>query len=1252
MNKTIFKNLNLIFWCLLCITSLYIFISPNQTPLVQIFKIYEKFTLKNIINGSLIVFIQTFLVMIFYMNFKVTLRNTIIALIFNLVIIKLFGIDWNLESIKYCLNFAILMGVVGFFIEYKKEKSIEIKKYYNYGLFLGIIPIIYAYFIFGSLNILTYIIPNTNDIQAFIIDSYYKIPKSIDKYYYFFNDYISYKSITYNIIFYTYNFINLAVLMLAIIEYKYGMKNKRYYINSILNISILLFIGIFLYTLYPIMGPKYLKESLVNAIGNDYIKINISDYIGVLVSGSQFPRNGMPSMHFSLSLFAFINTIGMPIYIRLIYCIFFIITALATIILGEHYFIDWLLALPVIIISLLISDKIIPLKDKLKLYSLNIINILFVYLFLWYGIDIVHNIFNCFQCELFSKTFSTILYIITILTICLFIYSYKKIYKMGNNILANINQIENTNIFTEITNVFKFKIQNIKNLKLSILFILSGFAGLMYQVIFGKMLSTTFGSNSLAIYIILATYMIGISLGSYFISISNKNNEIPPLFKYSICEGAIALYCAITPILFIIIDSLYVDLISYNNSIYYIVFIKVVLGILGLIIPTVLMGMTTPILLKEFSKDENNSVSIAKLYSLNTLGAAFGALISGYIIIPSIGIKNSIYLAVLLNLIIAGVSLDIVKKVYKDSEINNFFKKMITNLKNEHVSYNYSIDKNIIYYKSMILLLMSGIITMVMETMYVHSLSIVVGNSTYVFSIMLFTFLIGLSLGGYVGKEIIKKYEINFEQISISQIILSFVIFMSYNLLDKIPNYFSSFSNSNNITEFGQKEFLRFIVCFGVMILPTIFTGIIYTLSMKKLNDSNNIKELENKVISKGLAVNTLGNILGIFIGGFIFINILHINNGFKYLSLIVLIISLLLSYKNKKIFSIGLIFTIILIVHNYKLNMDLITSGSNVYFNQSSRGTVIEYKENIDGGLTSVNKMKIKNENVITLLTNGKFQGNDNAESIAQGGFAIAPILHLNENNLNNALIIGYGTGMTTRAIHDAGFKNLDVVDLSKDIIDLADKYFSNINHSVRQNKNVKTIISDGRNYLKLNNKKYDLISMEITSIWFSGASYLYNKDFYEIAKNKLNKDGVLQQWVQLHHMNPNDFNIIVNTIRSQFKYVSVYYIGGQGIIVATNSIISKDINVNTIKYLNENKNLKEIKVYYKDNFESIKNNNILNSEKTDKYLLKTYGKNVNYFISTDDNLILEYNTPKGNSIKENTENIIINLINKKLSE
>ena len=237
--------------------------------------------------------------------------------------------------------------------------------------------------------------------------------------------------------------------------------------------------------------------------------------------------------------------------------------------------------------------------------------------------------------------------------------------------------------------------------------------------------------------------------------------------------------------------------------------------------------------------------------------------------------------------------------------------------------------------------------------------------------------------------------------------------------------------------------------------------------------------------------------------------------------------------------------------------NLEVITSGAKVYFVPSDLGEVIDSKENVQDGLITVHRKEIKDakgkkRTMQTLMTNGVFQGDDFLELEAQKAFAQVPLLHQPERD--HALVIGYGTGHTARELHDAGFARMDIAELSPDIVTLADRHFGDINGKVSQQANVQMYYSDGRNYLLTQDRRYDLISVDITGIWLTGGADFYNREFYQLAKARLNDDGVLQQWVQLHHMQPLDLLYILNTLHQEFRYVWLYVIGGQGVLVASN--------------------------------------------------------------------------------------------------
>ena len=316
------------------------------------------------------------------------------------------------------------------------------------------------------------------------------------------------------------------------------------------------------------------------------------------------------------------------------------------------------------------------------------------------------------------------------------------------------------------------------------------------------------------------------------------------------------------------------------------------------------------------------------------------------------------------------------------------------------------------------------------------------------------------------------------------------------------------------------------------------------------------------------------------------------------------------------------------------------IGSGANVYFSHQNWGRVIDHAESLDGGLTTVAESRDPDgHRVLTLLTNGKFQGDNSLrrEMKAQAGFALAPLLHTTKRD--RALVIGLGTGVSARVLRDAGFTSLDIVELSADVTRIAERHFQEVNRSVTTRPDVRTYVTDGRNFLLTQHKTYDVISMEIASIWFAGAGALYNHEFYQLAKRRLAADGVLQQWVQLHRISGQDIVAILATVRSEFRYVWLYFIGNQGIIVAANQEALP--GPETVRAIDNASALADVRAAFGGSVRSLLADRLLTPADTDRLLALTQG---NDFISNDDNMFLEYSTPQGN-VRDYAESLGENL-------
>lgn len=958
---------------------------------------------------------------------------------------------------------------------------------------------------------------------------------------------------------------------------------------------------------FPITGPGYVDA---NSLSQLFQHANLFPLKKIILSPA--PRNGMPSMHFG---WVFIATLvwwqmGTRLYSKLLMVMNTFLTAMATLYLGEHYSIDLIVAIPFSLSCYALSLTNIPLKHFSRKYP---IIIGFFTWFIW--ILCLRSLVPVFIEN------AWLAYLLVFFT--LMVISFQG-YCLSHLKYAPIVTVE---AFPKLT-----PHDNRRSQKFGFLFFASGFAALIYQVLFAKELALTFGSTSLATITVLATFLGGMALGAYMGGkIAEKTHQ--PIKIYAWIETAIGLYCLITPWLFHLVQFLYIKFAAGAvTEDYQLTVLRVLLGGLVLFVPTFLMGTTLPILAKSVAESSQPSgKQIAWLYFTNTLGAAVGALLSTYWIIPIYGIQNTTILAVAINIAIGFVGLQMAKTL-----VPNFMHtpSQPAPILQEKNTTSLSLSNRQVF-ASLLSLTLGGILSLGLEVVYVHLLAMVAGNSVYAFGLMLTTFLLGLSLGGEVGRQIIIRQYHSTKLLPFVFLGLSITLMLSLSMWNGIPDFFASYATYPLAHSFVAREAIRGYTCGLIMIFPALLIGIAYTFAMDILTLYTQKKKYH--MLGIGAMLNTIGNVIGVLIFGFYIIPHLEGFNSIKFIALgafILGIFLLILFGERNRLY--GLLISICCAGVLWKnqfigLNYDQVSSGANTYFVAQNWGKVIAHAESLDGGLTTVNEIKLDKTSVLTLLTNGKFQGNNvsTGEVQAQIGFAIIPLLH--SAYRNNALVIGYGTGTTSRVLHDAGFKKIDIVELNQDIVEIANQFFTTINHLVSKAPNVMTHITDGRHFLLLTPHQYDLISIEISSIWFSGAATFYNQEFYALAKQHLTPNGILQQWVQLHHLSPIDIAIVIASLRHEFRYVSLYIMGQQGILVATNAPTQQHIDSEAVTLLNNTPLLKPIERWIGVSFTKLDTYLFLNSTQIDTLISNVF-KNPSQTTSTDDNLILEYSTPRGN--------------------
>jgi spermidine synthase len=705
-------------------------------------------------------------------------------------------------------------------------------------------------------------------------------------------------------------------------------------------------------------------------------------------------------------------------------------------------------------------------------------------------------------------------------------------------------------------------------------FFLSGAAGLIYQVAWGKELGLIFGHTVYAIATVLSVFMAGLAAGSAYLGSWNERHT-RPIALYAWIELSVAAAGAFSLIGLIGVRLLYLAAYPAIGAATPLLLVLRFLGIaVVLFIPTFLMGGTLPILVRGLAREDELGVRISRLYWVNTLGAVTGTLLAGFVLLPALGLRLTIACAVVLNVLAGLIALQL-SSASSHAEASASARTPSASVFAETEAEDSSHpSRSFLFFAFGVV----GATAIAYEVAWTRLLATIFGSSTYAFTLMLATFLAGIVIGSFLFERWFARHRsVSLHTFSRTQTYTGLAALIFLALFQHIPAVVPPILRATH-ESFGGLILAQFVTSALAMLPAAIIFGFNFPAVVLLLTGGARSESGYSAVVGRAYAANTFGAIAGAIITGFWLIPAV---GSFRVVALIAAINLLLavaveLSATPPRARALALNAVLLLLVAFAGLssvfyNRALTSFSTVLYFNRhsGSRLTPAESAATVDlpfvaDGLNASIAVN-RTDDYFSLTTNGKVDASsvDTPTQLLLGHLGAVV-----DQAPRRVLIVGFGSGMTISAVaRYPDVQRIDCAEIEPAVIQAA-PYLEKLNRGVLRDPRVHVVLDDARNFLLTSREHYDLIISEPSNPWIAGIATLFTDEYYAAARNHLAPGGRFVQWIQAYSLDPADLRMILATLSRHFPETTLWRVHG-GDLIALNRTETTSMNFDRLRTL-----------------------------------------------------------------------------------
>ncbi|HEX41983.1 MAG TPA: hypothetical protein ENN81_07980, partial [Phycisphaerales bacterium] len=668
---------------------------------------------------------------------------------------------------------------------------------------------------------------------------------------------------------------------------------------------------------------------------------------------------------------------------------------------------------------------------------------------------------------------------------------------------------------------------------ISAIYFCSGACSLIDQVVWARLLKLVLGNTVYASSIVVSVFMAGLALGALIMG-RFADRIKHRLRLYAMLELCATVAAVLMPAALRMADSLYRwYFVTSDASPGALLALQVAVSALLLLVPTMLMGSTLPLLGRYVTAMENQvGHKVGRLYAVNMLGAAVGCLLAGLVFIRLAGVMGTLYVAAGLNLFVAAAA-------WWLSRFHDAPAKAVEPAPAVAALTPSRAPRRV--YVLMAAFFASGLISIGLELIWMRSIVVPLGGFTYVFSAVLTVYLLGNVIGAAIGSRLAHRvaspavvFGVSFGLLGIMAAFYIPCFRGWFMLLQNTPSIVDAFARAVT-QESLRKGLLPIIHSLALFMLPSIAMGVGFPLALQAWA---HVRHSVGRTTGVVYGVNTLGAVVGGLVTGFVLIPMLGVQRSTLVLGLAGLWLGGLLIrvfYTGPaRLLRIGAPAAVVL------ASLAAVYVPADLFrrtLADTYGGEILEVREGVSATVAVVRHP----DGALGMVIDNIEMAGDGIHRSAQQTLGHLPVLL--HGDARQVLTFGFGCGETTRCLAQHGLEQLDCVEIAPEVTQMALKYFGHINLGGDLASRVRMIHMDGKNYLHLTDRRYDVIINDSNVHSTADSAPLFTREHFKTALERLNNGGLFITKVHLRGYPRSHLHSILGTFMEVFPHVTVWF-------------------------------------------------------------------------------------------------------------